>query len=262
MGARPHRGLGWFWIRLQFYAVKLVGMAFALYVTYLALTAVTALVAGLFPLHRLGWLGVLLEPWYARAGLGADREASAQLLAWDYAGALAQAVTRPPAGLQFLLIVATYGGAMAGRLLYYRLRYRFARELLKIRTLLVFDPQMALVRQRLLLEQALADLTQPMQQEHDINLHDAIAALTLLGKLPERYADLANSVRRAGNMAAHPASAGNRQQRKLHSALDTALANQRKLEQILAWYRRNARRSRMTDAEWQQIRHQLQKSSA
>ncbi|MFS8583312.1 MAG: DUF4145 domain-containing protein, partial [Limnochordales bacterium] len=103
---------------------------------------------------------------------------------------------------RLLISALVYASLAILRRLRYSWRYGLADELLRMRMLIVVDPQMALVRQRLMLEQAVAELTEPMHEGQGVNLFNGIQALSMLGKLPEREAQLAHTVRKAGNAAA------------------------------------------------------------
>lgn len=262
MASFPARGLRWLLARLHFYAVRFIGLLFALFVTYIILHAIIPF--AFWWSYDLGFptVGEALTHWFPdftfSAPLSAALYARKAIDIVPYIKEVLLAAVTPPTGMQFMFIIPTYALFAGVRFAYYRLRYVFASELFRIRWLLVFDPQMALVRQRLLLERAMIDLTEPMLREHGINLHDSIRALTLLDKLPEHHASAAHSVRMTGNTAAHPRDEDQRRRMEPGNALALALKNERNLKRFLIWYRRNARRERMTPSDWRRIRHNFQ----
>ena len=113
-----------------------------------------------------------------------------------YASAALHAMSYGLTHDRLLISALVYASFAILRRLRYSWRYGFADELLRMRMLIVVDPQRALVRQRLMLEQAVAELTEPMHEGQGVNLFNGIQALSMLGKLPERKAQLAHTVRK------------------------------------------------------------------
>lgn len=106
------------------------------------------------------------------------------------------------------------------------------------------------------------ELTDQIRDEVKLNLFDSINLLTLLKKLPEDHLKLVHQVRKAGNGAAHPLDEEDWEPATPEEMLDIALKNYKRLKVFLKWYRRNARRSRITYEEWNQVKDQFQPKSA
>lgn len=260
MKERSQRSLSWYLARAWYYGAVVTLLAFGLLVTYAGLTLALLFGMMLLPKNGVANLRTWFRPWYERLALENETGSGAE---WGLR-ALIDAVIQPPTLDQCLTVVVVFAFVAFVVWLYYRVRYRFARELLLIEPLLVFDPQMALVRQRLVLERAMFDLTEAMYDDDgkERDLFEAIAALKLLNKLPEPYVKWAHRIRKAGNNAVHPHTEEARQQMRPGNALDLALRNKAHLKKVLAWYRRNARRARLTREEWHEIRHRFRNSSA
>lgn len=175
-----------------------------------------------------------------------------------YASAALHAMSYGLTHDRLLISALVYASFPILRRLRYSWRYGFADELLRMRMLIVVDPQRALVRQRLMLEQAVAELTEPMHEGQGVNLFNGIQALSMLGKLPEREAQLAHTVRKAGNAAAHSRHEDRRLLMRPGNAVAVALAGERSLKRFLAWYRRHRRRGAMTPEEWERIKHHFE----
>lgn len=159
---------------------------------------------------------------------------------------------------QVMLAAMAAGTVSLLRLAYSQWRYGFAGQLAAIRRLLVWDPQMALVRQRTVLEAVVIEMTGPMNGNKTLNLNDRLKALAMLGKLPDIEARRTRFIRRKGNQAAHPHDWVERREPPVTDrdvALGLALEGQRKLKRFLRWYRKHGRRHRMTPQDWAGIRH-------
>src|SRR5690606_15677156 len=94
-----------------------------------------------------------------------------------YASAALHAMSYGLTHDRLLISALVYVSFAILRRLRYSWRYGFADELLRMRMLIVVDPQRALVRQRLMLEQAVAELTEPMHEGQGVNLFNGIQAL-------------------------------------------------------------------------------------
>lgn len=241
MTVSTRRGVHWWIPRLQFYGFMFVGWFFGVVMTFVLLHVVAMVVSSLNLAPAGSFAAMIIDFW--NLGLAPGSNATQT---W----------------FQLAVSLGVYGLWFGIRFAYYSRRYRFGHDLARVRTLLIFDPQMALVRQRLTLEKAMVDMTAPMQSEYDYSLHDAIRALTILKKMPHEYAKIAHDLRVSGNMAVHSRNDAQQKQMEPVNALSLALENNSKLKRLLVWYRRNAKRQRMTAEEWEQIRHQFVMSRA
>lgn len=270
MAAVPRRGLAWFSARLQFIGFKLIGWGFSVFVTFVVISAVMPairLALAWLQINELDWtpyyslISDFLHTWFIDTGTpwnNAYYVYMGEPYYVTYIGHAIQAVQLGPFGPRLIISVVAYFVFTVLRFLYLSARYGFARELLLMRVLTVVDPQMALIRQRLVLEQAISELTEPMREDHGVNLYNGIQALTMLGKLPERETQLAHTVRIMGNTAAHPRHEDQRLLMRPGNAVAISLATKRNLKRFLAWYRRNHRRNAMTRDEWRRISHNFE----
>lgn len=129
----------------------------------------------------------------------------------------------------------------------------------KLTLLLALDPEMALVRQRIMLETAVCALTPPADKESDGNtLADRLRGLSALQRIPRHVSTSARKVRQLGNDAAHPPRPSTRRRRsrleQFQAAVDEATKGAEELRVFLRWYRREGRRHPMTEREWQQYK--------
>lgn len=236
MNRKHRRGFSWWLARMQFYTVSLLGWLVGVLLTFVVLYLLTEAHVWLGLAEEGTFIGQVVRAWHLFRPAGSD---SGQT--W------------------FQLVVSTVVFALFSvtRFGYDSLRYRYARDLARLRTLLIFDPEMALVRQRIILERAIASMTEPMQADQGMSLHDAVRALTLLDKLPENHARIAHRLRKDGNRAAHPGEEERHEQLGPKSALSLALENNRLLKEFLVWYRRNGHRFRMTPSEWDEVKSRV-----
>lgn len=231
-------GRGWHWwmVRLQFGVVSALYTAVNVGVWYVVIIGIVQIVrAGDFWIRH----PVLMRVWWTVADAA---------YRFSHASAVEQ-----------LFVVAAFAGfAWLMRRAYIQWRYGIAGELAAVRRLLVVDPQMALVRQRLILEAVVTEMTEPMNGNGMLNLNDRLKALAMLGKLPAGQSKLARSIRRNGNEAAHPHDHADRRGRTVTdrgAALEMALTCERDLKLFLRWYRTQGRRRPMTREDWDGIRH-------
>src|SRR5690606_41224778 len=91
-----------------------------------------------------------------------------------------------------------------------------------------------------------------------VTLCSGMLGLSRRSKLPEREIQLAHSVRKAGNAAAHRRHADGRLLMRPGNAVAFSLAGERSLKRFLAWYRRHRRRGAMTPEEWERIKHHFE----
>jgi len=272
------RGLAWLSARLQYWGIRAVGWIFAILVTFVVISALMPvvgtvvamseswpeeiadrlqpLVSVLAAIHD-GWVGGV-QSSFAGFASPVNPVSSGNPSLAAHAAAASQAVSYGLTPYRLLVSAGAYVTFAFLRRSYYSLRYGFADELLRMRMLIVVDPQMALVRQRLMLEKAVSELTEPMHATQGVNLFSGIQALSMLGKLPEREKELAHAVRKVGNAAVHPRHEDQRVLMQPGNAVAVALASERNLKRFLAWYRRHRRRGAMTSAEWERIRHHFE----